>query len=254
MRMRDNRSLYKTILFPFWAQKKGLIREERFLIERFLDPRARTLDAGTGGGRIALEMAAMGFADLHAFDYIPEFVRVARQRDVNGKLQLSVQDACRLCYPSDQFRQATYLQQVLCFIETAEGRTQAVREAFRVLQPGGVALFSFLSFDVRRRSAGYRAFLAYLRLVRMVSRSKRSIQYMPWLRLGGFNWPSLVDAGPYVYWYWHREVVALLQSVGFCVKALGTSSQIARDKLCSSLEELERERTIAGMLYLVCSK
>ena len=54
--MKNNKAIYSTVEFDSWAFREGLIDTERFLIEQYLDKEGKTLEAGTGGGRILLEM------------------------------------------------------------------------------------------------------------------------------------------------------------------------------------------------------
>ena len=140
----DNRQFYELEVFDSWALRKGLTDLEEQLVTRFLERDLRTLEAGTGGGRILHELRDRGFSDLHGFDYLPGFIDVARARDPSGAIDFTVQDAVGLDYPDASFDQALYVQQVLCFVEDADDRVRAMREARRVVRPGGTALFSFL--------------------------------------------------------------------------------------------------------------
>ncbi|AFY93787.1 hypothetical protein Cha6605_2748 [Chamaesiphon minutus PCC 6605] len=82
----------------------------------------------------------------------------------------------------------------------------------------------------------------------------RSIQDLPWLKLGGkFNPNAIFDRSPYTYWYRVTEICNLLRSVGFEIVALGTEKQIEADMLVTD----ERELTVpelAGMLYIAVKK
>ena len=77
----DNRQVYAGSEFDVWAHRSELEPGERFLIERYLEKDPRTIEAGCGGGRLLLDLQARGFTDLHGFDYLPEFIEVARDRD-----------------------------------------------------------------------------------------------------------------------------------------------------------------------------
>ena len=95
------------------------------------------MEAGTSGGRILLELQGLGFTKLSGYDYVPEFIERARARDSSGKIDYAVMDARRTQYPDNHFEQIIYLQQIISFIETSEGREQSIRESFRILKPGG---------------------------------------------------------------------------------------------------------------------
>jgi SAM-dependent methyltransferase len=202
-------------------------------VSRFLKRDLGTLEAGTGGGRILHELAKRGFHDLHGFDYVPGFIDVARSRDLAGSIDFTVQDAVDLDYPDAHFDQALYIQQVLCFIEDAAGRLQAMREARRVLRDGGTALFSFLCFEERSRHGLTGAFSRYLGLLRRFRHRDVSLQYQPWLKTDERpNLGALADRGPYVYWYTLEEALDSLDRVGFDI----------------------RWAAVHGMLYVACRR
>jgi SAM-dependent methyltransferase len=212
----DNRQFYELEVFDSWASRTGLTDFEEQLVERFLERRLRTLEAGTGGGRILHELRARGFSDLHGFDYVPAFIDVARARDPSGAIGFTVQDAVELDYPDAAFDQALYVQQVLCFIEEAEDRVRAMREARRVMRPGGTALFSFLCYEARAGHPIYGAFNRYLGFLRRFRHRDVSLQYQPWLKTEAKpNLSALADRGPYVYWYTLEEALDAIDRAGF---------------------------------------
>jgi SAM-dependent methyltransferase len=252
--MMDNQEIYSTKEFAQWAHREGLEPGEAYLIERFLDPSAKTLEGGTGGGRLLLAMQSRGFEDLHGFDFVPALIEAAKSRDVAGTIDFRVQDATELDYVDSSFDQLVYLQQILCLISPEEARRRALMQAYRILRPGGRAVFSLLSFRARSQSWAYKPMLNYLRLFRAVTGARRSMQNMPWLRLdGSSNWGALLDRGPYVYWYREREANDLLVSVGFQVTAVGCDAQIDQGRLLSSVAQLEAG-PMRGRLYFVCQK
>jgi ubiquinone/menaquinone biosynthesis C-methylase UbiE len=250
----DNKTVFSTVEFDSWAHRTRLIPAEKFLIENYLVKRGKTLEAGTAGGKILFEMKAMGFDSLHGFDFVPEFIEQARKKDVNHEISFEVGDAVSLKYEDSSFDQLIYLQQIISFIEGEEPRLRALQEAYRILKTGGVAVFSFLSFDIRVTSPLYYSYVTYLRCLRMLRRSSLSIHHLPWLKLGGTpNIGSLFDKGPYGYWYSLSEIHQLLNHVGFKVTALGSTRQIDQGVMKDSYDDLVGEQ-LAGMLYIVCTK
>lgn len=252
--LQDNKDVYSTVEFDRWARRADLLSDERFVIERFLQRNLHTLEAGTAGGRILLAMKQMGFTALAGYDFVPGLIAQARQRDTDGVIDFQVQDATDLRYADASFDQILYLQQILCLIEPVEKRALALHEAYRILRPGGTAIFSFLSYEARAANPLYQIVFAYLRLVRLLKGSPRSIQESPWLRLGGRpNVGALLDRGPYVYWFTMREAAAFLRSAGFRLRAIASSHQLDQQRTCESRDALERE-PIRGTLYCVCEK
>ena len=139
--MNDNRNIYETVEFDNWAYREGLDYEENFLIEKYLNKDLRTLEAGTGGGRIILEMKNLGFTSLQAYDYLPGFIEQAKKKDPTGTISFEVEDATDLSYEDCSFDQILYLQQIISSIDGADHKLKALKEAYRILKQGGTALF-----------------------------------------------------------------------------------------------------------------
>lgn len=253
-RMSDHRTVFGTVERDYWAEAAGLKPDERALIERYLKRDAATLEAGTGGGRILVEMQRLGFTSLAGFDFVPELIAEARTADPAGTVDFEVHDARELDYPDRSFEQLLYLQQLLSAVESERDRRRVVAEAFRILRPGGVALFSVLPFEVRAQSPAHRPYLHYLRLLRWLRRSGRSEQLLPRIRVRGRVSPAaLRDAGPHVYWYRADEIERELRSAGLDLVAIGTTPQVIGGMMAQSAAALEGER-LDGTMYAVCRK
>lgn len=250
----DSREIYAGPEFKHWVEEEELIAPEQFLLERYLRSDQSTLEAGTGGGRILRALARRGFKELSGFDNVPELIYQARLKECSQPMAFSVQDARELTYSDSSFDQLIYLQQVLCFITDAEGRRDAVAEAYRILKPDGLAVFSFLCYESRLESAFYRALIGYLRCLRTLSRQRRSAQYMPWLWIGNrVNISAILDRPPHVYWYRFQDAVNLLLHQHFKIVGIGTRTETDQRKLCKLGEEFKRSPK-TGMLYIVCQK
>ncbi len=255
MSIESNKDVFTKAEFDRWADREHLDGAERMLIERFLQRGPRTIEAGTGGGRILLAMHDMGYRNLTGFDFVPEFIERARTRDRSGEIRFEVQDATQLPYADGSFEQGIWLQQILSLIPTHAGRQKAAREAYRVLTPGAPALFSFMSFEARSSGRGYAAFLGYLRVLRGLTGSDRPIQLIPWMRLRDrFNWASLLDRGPYVYWFRAAEAYNFLRDAGFEVLGIGCSIQMMERELFHASPDAFQRDPIRGALYLACRR
>ncbi|HSE89353.1 MAG TPA: class I SAM-dependent methyltransferase [Candidatus Binatia bacterium] len=249
------KEFYSTVEYISWADRRGLTYDEKYLIERYLDKKGKTLEAGTGGGRILFEMKDLGFTSLHGFDFVPGFIARAKERDMSHSISFEVQDATSLFYEDSSFDQIVYLQQFICVLDDAAARTKALKEAHRILRVGGTALFSFLSFRTKSAGPVYPAYLGYLYVVRKLRRSDRSIRYFPYNYRGGrLNLPSLLlGTGPYLYRYTLREAYDALREVGFNVTAVGSREQINRGVMYKSIDEMEG-KSIRKAIYFVCTK
>lgn len=252
--MSSNKELFAGAEFELWAKTGSLSLAEKFIIENYLSPEAKTLEAGTAGGRIVFEMQKLGFKNLYGFDYVPEFIEEAKKRDQSNDISFAVEDATALSYNDSEFDQLVYLQQIISCIENEYGRLNAFKDAYRILKPGGIAIFSFLCLDSRIRSKFYRVFLAYLQLRRKVFNSDISIQYLPQLKIAKkINLGAFLDEEPYKYWYYIDEVFEIAKNIGFEIVALGTDFQLNQAQMLTSIEAIKKE-PIQGMLYFVCKK
>lgn len=246
--------LYNGIEFSTWLELTNLKPQEKYLIQTYLQPDLKTVEAGTNGGRILFQMQELGFTDLAGFDFVPALIDRAIERNSSRNIDFQVGDAIALAYPTNSFDQIVYLQQLICLISNEPERLQALQEAYRILKPGGTGLFSFLSFESRRSQFIYSSYMTYLGIIRKLRGDDRSIQDLPWLKLGGkFNPNALFDRSPYIYWYRLTEICDLLRSVGFKIVALGSDPDIEADRLVTSERELTA-RDLHGMLYIVVTK
>jgi ubiquinone/menaquinone biosynthesis C-methylase UbiE len=250
----SNKDLYSGVEFSTWVDVENLNLQETYLIETYFNPDLKTVEAGTNGGRILLKMKQMGFTALSGFDYVPELIDRAIERDPDRTIDFQVRDAVELTYENDSFDQIIYLQQILCMIETSQDRLKALQESYRILKFGGIGLFSFLSFESRNSQFIYSNYLKYLQLIRKLRGDDRVIQELPWLKLGGkFNPSAIFDRPPCVYWYRLPEICDLLRSVGFEIITVGTDRQIETNSLVTNEGELT-DRDLDGMLYVVVTK
>ena len=250
--MKNTESVFRESEFNLWAQRATLDSGERYMISRYLNPQKSTLEAGAGGGRILLAMQSMGFSQLNGFDFLPEFIEVARQRDQTRKINYQVQDGRNLNYANNSFDQLIYLQQLVSLISDKTDREKMVTEAYRVLKPGGLIIVNVLC--MRSRRGLYGLMLFWLKCLRVILNKKLSIQNQPWLRLKGKpNFKALFDLGPYIYWFSENEAVELFKSAGFVIEAMGSDAQIKNQGLFSTLSVPANE-PFSGSLYLVCRK
>jgi SAM-dependent methyltransferase len=249
-----NKDLYRSSEFLTWLNNRSLLPAETYLISKYLDPQLATVEAGTNGGRILLGMQDMGFTDLSGFDYVPELIDKAIEQDTKRTIDFQVQDAIKLDYPDHRFDQIIYLMQILCTLEAEAESLKAVKEAYRILKPGGIGLFSVLNFEIRSSQPIFSIYYKYLKILRKLRGDDRSVQSSPWFQLRGkFNFGTITDRPPYTYWYRVTEIYELLKSVGFEIISIGTDPQISTNNLKHTDLELLGEK-LSGTLYIVVKK
>ena len=241
--------------FDQWAHLTNVYRAEEFVLRTFLEKDKRTLEAGCGGGRLLLILKSWGFTDLHGYDFLPAFIEVARSRDESGTIDYRVMDATQLDYSDNSFDQLLLMQQILCFLPSVADQQRAVREAFRVLRPGGIVVVCVLAERARRQLLLHKIMLGYFSLLRTLTRHRLSTQFLPWMRTNKkkINLKALLDRGPYLYWFRESEVIDLFESAGFEVVSLGTNAQAAEGRFVAKVDELKNAQ-FRGGLYLVCKK
>ena len=125
------------------ASGPGLLEQQRTreLLGRYLpEPPARVADIGAGPGAYSLWLAERGYRVV-ARDLVPLHVEQLRAAaDERGlSVDSGVADARRLDLPDQTFA-AVLLFGPLYHLQDRDGRLQALREAARVVVPGGIVL------------------------------------------------------------------------------------------------------------------
>jgi len=249
------KELFRGREYKVWVSETTLVPDELFVIENYLRPEAKTLEAATGAGRILHALKDMGFTSLHGFDFVDEFIQAAKARNPQSGIDFQVRDARGPGYPDNTFEQLLYLQQFISSIDSDKDRGRTLAEAYRIAAPGAVMIVSFLSWDARLSRAIHAAYMAYLKMFRILSGRRTPLQSQPWLKLGGsFNFGALVDAPPYLYYFKLHEISELIRLSGFELMKIGSTYQVSRDhSLCDTISELARQ-PIRNGIYAVCRK
>lgn len=138
------------------------------VIDRWLGgPPAVVLDVGGGPGAYASWLAGRGY-EVHLVDPVPELVEQARQLD--GRIaSCSVGDA-RVLDQKDQSADCVLLLGPLYHLIEASERQRALREAHRVLVPGGLLFAAAISRFASALDGLARDFFADAAFVEIVER------------------------------------------------------------------------------------
>jgi ubiquinone/menaquinone biosynthesis C-methylase UbiE len=152
----------------------------RELLARYLPPAPVTvLDVGGGAGAYALPLAREGYA-VHLIDPVPLHVDQAReasalQRDA-PLVSAEAGDARRLLWNDDSV-DAVLLLGPLYHLTSRDDRLQALREAYRVVRPGGVIAAAAISRFASTYDGLLRGFLEDPGFEEIVERDVREGQH-----------------------------------------------------------------------------
>jgi SAM-dependent methyltransferase len=120
--------------FIAWARTPGHDSYWLFHRDQFLDllpaPGRRTLDLGCGEGRLSRDLTAIGHS-MVAVDASPTMVAAAMEAD--PELEVVLADAAELPFDDEAFD----LVVAFMSLQDIDDLEEAVREAARVLEPGG---------------------------------------------------------------------------------------------------------------------
>lgn len=134
----------------------GLWKAEERVLTQMFAPTDRLLDVGTGTGRIALGLSALGYAHILGIDSSRPMVREARllARVLERPVPFHVADACALPFEDGLYDGVIFGFNGWAQIPGRAARQQAARELTRVTRPGGRLMLT----TPNREDPQYRAF------------------------------------------------------------------------------------------------
>jgi len=234
----DNHSVYANEELDGWTDRSGLIDTESYLIGKYIKNKGNLIEAGTGGGRISLEiLEEYPNLNIIAFDFVEEMILSAKKKSTF--IDFRVNDASDLSeFKDESFNFSIYLQQIVSLVPE-ELIPKVLGESYRILKKDEVILFSFLYHEGRKINP----ILSFLtNIFRTFRNEKRRPQTLPWLKLGGkMNLNLFGKDQATTYWFKKKEIIELLQKYGF--EAL---------EVASAKEIQKRTSSSKGMLYIIC--
>jgi len=129
-----------------------------YCLERYLPAVGWILDAGSGPGRYAIDVARRG-CRVAMFDLVGEMLQLGRDKiagaGVSVHVTLTQGNLTALPYPDGVFDAVMSLGAPLSHIPNGSDRAAAIAELARVVKPGGVVLLTGLQRLASYRSAIY---------------------------------------------------------------------------------------------------
>jgi SAM-dependent methyltransferase len=192
----------------------GLTEGECDLFRRHLATGSHILDVGCAGGRVSLALRRTGFRVI-GVDLNEAMVGQAANMIAEAQLTVpfQVMDARALAFRRESFDAVLLVGSVICYVRGRRNRRHALREARRVLRPGG----KILVITPSRESAWrFRSWTAAMRLAHGLLRllGLAANDWEPGDRFGP-AWSG--DGARLVYWYMYApaELESDLEASGF---------------------------------------
>ncbi len=220
---------YNLIAEDFSRAREHIWEEMRFLFDNFLIPGERVLDLGCGNGRFYQVMKDKNI-DYIGVDISEKLIEIAKKRFPKAKFQVA--DALNLPFPDNYFDKVFSIA-VLHHIPSKEFRLQSLKEARRVLKPGGLLILTV--WNLWQKKTAWKLFLKYT-FLKLIGKSKLDFGdiFYPWKSQDG---KILIQR--YFHLFSKNSLKKLVNKAGFGVKEINI---------------FKREETKNYNIYLIAEK
>jgi ubiquinone/menaquinone biosynthesis C-methylase UbiE len=228
----------------------------RELLARYLPPAPVTiLDVGGGAGVYALPLAREGYS-VYLIDPVPLHVDQAREasnlQQDSPLVSAEAGDARRLLWDDDSV-DAVLLLGPLYHLTSRDDRLQALREAYRVVRPGGVIAAAAISRFASTYDGLLRGFLEDPRFEEIVERDVREGQHRnptgrpEWFTTAYFHHPEelrdeVIEVG------FRVEALVGIEGPGWVLPDLDSwlEDSPRRSRLLDAIRRVETEPSLLG--------
>jgi SAM-dependent methyltransferase len=196
--------------------------DSREVDARFVSP-CRLVDLGCGSGRHAIRFARRGFKVV-AVDLSRSMLETVQVKAEESGVSLMTVEAnlCRLgCLPDGSFDNAISMFSTLGMIRGKTARAKALKEAFRILRPGGRLALHVHNLWLNLRDTQGRAWL--------LSQLKRALTFDPGFGDRRMTYRGI--AGMEVHLYRWRELKRELRGAGFRIDEVIPLDEISSERI-----------------------
>lgn len=212
--LEETKKNYNLIAQDYVRTRPGFLDDVRVLA-KYTNEGERVLDLGCAHGRL-FEIFSGKKIDFYGIDFSQELINVAQRLYPEAKF--FVADALNLPFPANFFDKV-YSISVLHHMPSQEFRQQFIKEAYRVLRPGGLLILRV--WDFWRRKEGWWLFFKYA-FLKLIGQSQLDFfdVFVPWK-----NSQGKVLVQRYFHCFTKRSIIKLIEKSDFKIKKVWRAGQ-----------------------------